>query len=135
MSEERIEFACEDCGETMSYPVSDIGTVQQCPHCGEYVDVPEERDQSAYEGLSEDERARMYDEQALECGRQQEVTRRQLDVGAALQEETRRQLEDDRRYIASRDEQFQKITQFLGRCEALADRFERVLERWEAMDR
>ena len=120
MKEERIEFACEECGKEMSHPVSDIGTVQQCPHCGEYVDVPED-DQPAYEGLSDDERGKLYDEQLLET--------------TAQQVEGRRQFEEEHRLRTLREEQLQRMTLFLARCESLADRFERVLERWEKSDR
>ncbi len=34
-----IEVTCEECGKTARFPESLRGTVQDCPHCGEYVDV------------------------------------------------------------------------------------------------
>ena len=34
-----VEAVCEECGESASFPVAQRGTVQQCPHCGEYMDV------------------------------------------------------------------------------------------------
>ncbi len=34
-----IEAACEECGGQASFPASQKGSVQQCPHCGAYVDV------------------------------------------------------------------------------------------------
>ncbi|MCK4660334.1 MAG: hypothetical protein KAV82_12495 [Phycisphaerae bacterium] len=36
-----IEAICEECGKTVSFPYAQRGTVQDCPHCGEYVDVPD----------------------------------------------------------------------------------------------
>jgi len=35
-------FTCDKCGETISFPRSKAGTVQSCPECFAYVDVPEE---------------------------------------------------------------------------------------------
>ena len=34
-------FACEECGETITVPGERRGYVEVCPHCGQYVDVPE----------------------------------------------------------------------------------------------
>ena len=39
---EQIDAVCEDCGGRVSFPVEQRGSVQQCPLCGEYVDVPGE---------------------------------------------------------------------------------------------
>lgn len=36
-----IEVHCEDCGKTSTFAGSLAGTVQDCPHCGSYVDVGE----------------------------------------------------------------------------------------------
>jgi hypothetical protein len=41
-----ISFACEDCGNTISFPAERRGGVEVCPFCKHYVDVPE--------GLTED---------------------------------------------------------------------------------
>ena len=35
-----VEVACEECKEMCSYPAEQRGSVQECPHCGAYVDVP-----------------------------------------------------------------------------------------------
>jgi len=34
-----IEVVCEECGKQSSLPSSQKGSVQDCPHCGAYVDV------------------------------------------------------------------------------------------------
>lgn len=34
-----IEVVCEECGKTSRFSDSQRGTVQDCPHCGEYIDV------------------------------------------------------------------------------------------------
>jgi hypothetical protein len=36
-----IEVVCEECGRSASFPAAQEGSVQQCPHCGEYIDVGE----------------------------------------------------------------------------------------------
>src|SRR5436190_19375287 len=36
-----IAAVCEDCGHTAAYPAAQRGTVQDCPHCGAFVDVGE----------------------------------------------------------------------------------------------
>ena len=37
---ETTEATCEECGKSARFPASQRGTVQTCPHCGRYVDVP-----------------------------------------------------------------------------------------------
>lgn len=34
-----LEVVCEECGQTSVSPAAQRGTVQDCPHCGEYLDV------------------------------------------------------------------------------------------------
>jgi hypothetical protein len=36
-----IAAVCEDCGSSSSFAMRYRGTVQDCPHCGAYLDVPE----------------------------------------------------------------------------------------------
>ena len=36
-----ITFECEECGAEITFPTHRQGRVEVCPHCGEYVDVPE----------------------------------------------------------------------------------------------
>jgi len=37
-----IEVDCEECGGSATFPAVQRGTVQQCPHCGAYLDVGDE---------------------------------------------------------------------------------------------
>ena len=37
-----IEVVCEECGKSSSFPGNQNGTVQDCPHCGAFVDVGDE---------------------------------------------------------------------------------------------
>lgn len=39
--EQDVRFACEECGQALAFPAHRRGGVETCPHCGEYVDVPE----------------------------------------------------------------------------------------------
>jgi hypothetical protein len=36
-----IEVVCEECGRRASFPAAQKGSVQECPHCGAYLDVEE----------------------------------------------------------------------------------------------
>ncbi len=58
---ELITFACDHCNEAAVYPGTMQGTVQECPHCGEYLDVPGGEDEYDWsvvdETISEDELA------------------------------------------------------------------------------
>jgi hypothetical protein len=35
------EAVCEECGAAAIFSASEQGTVQKCPHCGAYIDVPD----------------------------------------------------------------------------------------------
>jgi transcription initiation factor IIE alpha subunit len=37
-----IEAVCEECGNRSSFPGSQRGSAQECPKCGEYLDVGDE---------------------------------------------------------------------------------------------
>lgn len=34
-----IGVVCEECGKQAEFPATDKGSVQECPHCGAYIDV------------------------------------------------------------------------------------------------
>jgi hypothetical protein len=36
-----VKAECDECGKTSEFPAAQAGTVQDCPHCGEYMDVPD----------------------------------------------------------------------------------------------
>ena len=40
-----ITFACEDCGKKITFPAERRGGVEICPHCDNYVDVPDDNDE------------------------------------------------------------------------------------------
>lgn len=35
-----VDAKCEECGQATTFPGKQRGTVQDCPHCGAYMDVP-----------------------------------------------------------------------------------------------
>jgi ribosomal protein S27E len=39
-----VEVICEECSRPAVFPASAEGTVQDCPHCGAYLDVPDPDD-------------------------------------------------------------------------------------------
>lgn len=40
-SDQPISARCEECGRETEFPRAKSGTIQDCPHCGAYLDVPE----------------------------------------------------------------------------------------------
>ena len=36
-----IQARCEECGQSSEFPAKERGSVQECPHCGAYLDVGE----------------------------------------------------------------------------------------------
>ena len=36
-----LTAVCEECGKSSEWAVEEMGTTQDCPHCGSYLDVPD----------------------------------------------------------------------------------------------
>lgn len=36
-----VAAVCEECGQSSEWPASQMGTTQDCPHCGAYMDIPD----------------------------------------------------------------------------------------------
>jgi Putative prokaryotic signal transducing protein len=36
-----VNATCDECGKVSEFPAAQAGTVQDCPECGEYMDVPD----------------------------------------------------------------------------------------------
>jgi hypothetical protein len=47
---EPVEVTCEECGKRSTFLASQVGSVQNCPHCNAYVDVGDDLD---FEGWDE----------------------------------------------------------------------------------
>lgn len=48
-----IEVHCEECGRTAQFPAKERGSVQECPHCGEYLDVGESGEETPEVGSAD----------------------------------------------------------------------------------
>jgi Zn-finger nucleic acid-binding protein len=116
----RIQVRCPGCGGTPSFPASDMGTVQECPVCGGYLDIPELT--RVPTGL--DQQNERYERQMDETDRQLEEVRRQ-------QEQGQRQLDRRDQLDAMEAELVERASRLLQRWEDLAGRIERVVERLE----
>lgn len=42
-----VTATCEDCGKASEWPAAAMGTTEVCPHCGNYMDVPDPDDEWA----------------------------------------------------------------------------------------
>ena len=111
----RVELPCERCGRSASFPAEAVGTVQECPHCGAFVDVelPEEVEEQLLNREPDEGPDPFWEEEE----RQQKVAAQQLERTAQLQ--------------AQAEDLLKRWAGLLERCERLADRAEVVLERSE----
>ena len=48
-----VSVVCEECGKTASFPASQLGSVESCPHCGAYVDVGDDVGFDDWRGIGE----------------------------------------------------------------------------------
>ena len=46
---------CWDCGQPLRFPARQRGNVQECPHCGAFVDVPGGEEFDDWRGAGEGE--------------------------------------------------------------------------------
>jgi hypothetical protein len=49
-----IDVVCEECGKRSEFPASQRVTIQDCPHCGAYVDVGQTEDWEENPGATEE---------------------------------------------------------------------------------
>lgn len=42
-----VPAVCEECGESSDWPAAEMGSTQDCPHCGAFLDVPDPDDEWA----------------------------------------------------------------------------------------
>ncbi len=51
-----VSAVCEECGRSSEWPAAEMGTTENCPHCGAYMDIPDpDDDWSGVDFGSEDE--------------------------------------------------------------------------------
>ena len=133
MSEVKLTLQCDGCGASISFPSSEAGTVQDCPECGGWIDVPEVTRASALKSgppwgsLQEELNARYFEE----CLRQQVENGRQIEVNRDRQRLTQENLERETAVLARREELLEHAARIAQRYEQMAERFEALLTRWE----
>jgi hypothetical protein len=124
LADVRIQLRCDSCGHSVSFGVSEIGTVQECPACGAYVDVPEvgrpPTTAEVEEALAA-RAAREWELQTLEAARQQAVTAKQI-------EQAQRALDRRDQQDAWYDELLDRLESVIARWEQLTDKAEHVIE-------
>jgi hypothetical protein len=52
---EPIDVVCEECGKRSSFPASQKGSVQDCPHCKAYVDVGDDLDIEGWDEVPDED--------------------------------------------------------------------------------
>ncbi len=138
MTKATVRFECPGCEKSISFAVADIGTVQECPHCGGYVDVPGEKD-DRFGNDPDDERQRAqyeqqlddYDRQTKEIDRQHEVTKHQQEWGNKLFEKDE-ELQELQIQLHEKWSQTQnEVDQLVAKWQALADRVDRFVTKLE----
>jgi hypothetical protein len=50
-----VSAECEECGQSSEWPAAEMGTTQDCPHCGKFMDVPDPDDDWGDVDFGEDE--------------------------------------------------------------------------------
>jgi hypothetical protein len=50
-----VTAECEDCGKSSEWPASAMGTTVVCPHCGQYMDIPDPDDDWSDVDIGEDD--------------------------------------------------------------------------------
>ncbi len=124
MAEAWIQMRCDGCGNKVTFPAVDLGSVQECPECGGYVDVPELTRAPT-----------VFDEQTNAYARQSAETDRQLLRSGEQQEQTQRQLDQYDRLATLEEQLLQRAAGLIDRWEALAARVEQALANFESRDR
>ncbi len=129
MTKATIRFECPGCEKSISFAVEDIGTVQECPHCGGYVDVPGEKD-DRFVNDPDDERQRAqyeqqlddFDRQTKEIDRQNEVIKHQGERANKLLDKDE-ELKELQIQLCEKWSQTQiEVDQLVAKWQALADR-------------
>jgi hypothetical protein len=130
MSMAHLHVVCEGCGKTSIWPLDTAGTVQECPECRGYIDVPaandnpttthEDRDLQAWHDEERERRARVqawYDEDRERRARQNEEREQQV---ALWHEQHQKNIESTERFDA-----------LIERWERMSDRLEKLLDRFD----
>ena len=133
MSDVKLSFQCEGCGASVSFPSSEAGTVQDCPECGGWIDVPEVtrasglKDGPPWRNLQEELNARYFEE----CLRQQAENGRQIEVSREHQRASDENIEREKAVLARQEELLDQAARIAQRYEQIAARLDALLSNWE----
>jgi hypothetical protein len=133
MSEVKIVFKCDGCGATVSFLSSEAGTVQDCPECGGWLDVPEitrtegQKDGPPWRNLQEELNARYFEESV----RQQGENARLFEVAREHQQLDRENIDHATAILGRQEELLDHVARIAKRYEEMASRIETLLSRWE----
>lgn len=136
MADSRVQMKCDGCGKTVSFPANQQGTVQECPECGGYIDVPEITDAPlgwAQMGEAYTRQSLQNQRQVGRVGAQQDETDRQLRRGDEQQEHFQRQLDRGDQQAEHNQRQLDFGDRLGALQEKLLERAGRLLDRWEAL--
>jgi response regulator RpfG family c-di-GMP phosphodiesterase len=123
MNDAKISLRCPGCEELVSFLGTDAGTVQDCPECGGWVDVPE----LFRSPKNEDPLLKESERQFEESARQQNENARLLAQSINSHEEWERQLKQAARYQDQAEETFGRLAALVTRWEILMSRLETKL--------
>lgn len=145
MSIVNVEQVCDGCKNSLLFPASAVGTIQECPHCGGHVEVelpgevaPQNRDDSGVES----ERQWTESARQLELAKQHlEETSRQLEVAKQNQEQSGRQIEEAGKQLQTMarlqgqvEDAIVNFNLIMKRCEQLLEGFERLLRKFDGQN-
>jgi len=128
MVENKISFRCPGCESLIGFPGTEAGTVQDCPECGGWVDVPEvvRQPQNDYPSFGEAQRENHQNANLLaENARQLAEGARLLVESGKTHAEWERQLKQAARFQDQAGEIFARLTILVTRWEALTNALEK----------
>jgi hypothetical protein len=125
MSHVKISLRCPGCDEVIAFPGSEAGTVQDCPECGGWVDVPE----LTRSPRGDDPYVNAQEQLWTEAHRQNAENDALIEKSKIAHEESRRQLEQSARFQDQAEASFHRFASLIERWEGLTDRFEKLLNK------
>src|SRR5829696_8525608 len=118
MSEAKISFRCPGCDEVIGFPGTEAGTVQECPECGGWVDVPELTRSPDLKAPYEKAQEQLW----ADAVRRDAEQDRLIEKSRASHDEWRRQLEQSARFQDQAEDAFRRLASLVGRWEDLTAR-------------
>lgn len=127
MQDVKITMLCPGCDERIGFPAIEAGTIQDCPECGGWIDVPELTRSHEIADSYQDENARQYAESA----RQLEANAKLIDRSEKSHAEWERQLAQSAQFHEVVEASFHRFASLITRWEEMTARLERAAQRLE----